>query len=375
MTKRTQSPLAIRAPSASERYASQPPLPAPLSAKRTQFHPLHQAAQFIASQMLTALPPAPSPPLSAPNEPITDVRSRSPIVNPQSEIPDRQSAIPRAASRSRPCYSLPMARSIAAILVLTVLPGCAVHPLPTGEQKKLGAVYILPGIEGRSYANRNIARGLKRGGVMSGISIFDWTTRIGFMGWYTHLTDTRRNRIEATRLARIILRYQRTHSDRPVTIIAHSGGTGIAVMAVEMLAKDRPIDAVILLAAALSPQRDLTRALMRTRRGIWNFYSPRDVGFLILGTSLFGTIDRKYGAGAGAVGFEVPDGSSEATAALYAGKLVQVRYHESMADDGNPGTHTGWTSRRFVARWLAPIVLEQDGPADALHFLEPYNAD
>ncbi|MEE9296633.1 MAG: alpha/beta hydrolase [Phycisphaerae bacterium] len=217
-------------------------------------------------------------------------------------------------------------------------------------------MFVLPGIEGRSFANRNIVRGLTDGGVDSAIRIYDWTTGTGPFGWFVHLADIRRNRIQAIRLARMIIRYQKKHPHRPVFLIGHSGGAGIVLMTLDLLRKSQPVDGVILLGAAVWPHRNLVRSLKRTRRGIWNFYTPRDFGFLGLGTSLLGTIDRKFGPGAGAIGFRVPQGLSEEALDLYSGKLIQVRYDASMWAEGNPGTHAGWTNRRFVAKRLAPIV-------------------
>ncbi len=220
-------------------------------------------------------------------------------------------------------------------------------------------VYILPGIEGRSPANESIARGLVLGGVLGEVKIFDWTTWTGTLGWYIHLADVERNKIQATRLARAIVRHRKRHPDGPVYLIAHSGGAEIALSATELLPRSLPVEGVVLLAGAVSPQRDLTDALQRTRRGIWNFHSPYDVAFLVLGTAIFGTSDRQHCSAAGAVGFELPGHATEETARLYARRLFQIRYDWSMARDGNPGTHSGWTHPRFVAKWLAPIIRDQ----------------
>lgn len=252
----------------------------------------------------------------------------------------------------------------AALIALT-LTGCVTLPMPTVDQKKISMVYILPGIEGHSIANQNIAKGLRMGGVEGAVSIFDWTTWGGPLGWYIHLTDTRRNRDQAARLARRIMKHIEVYGDRAVSVVAHSGGAGIALLAVEMLPATYKVDSVILLAAAVSPERDLTRALSHTRRGIWNFYSPRDIGFLVVGTSLFGTIDRRFGPGAGAVGFKIPQDLSAPAAQLYATGLKQVPFTKSMVADGNTGHHNGWTRRRFVAKWLAPIVKNAQGPVSA----------
>ena len=61
-----------------------------------------------------------------------------------------------------------------------------------------------------------------------------------------------------------------------------------------------------MLAPALSPTYDLSRALRAVRREMVVFWSPLDVIILGAGTRVFGTIDRVKTASAGLVGFRVP---------------------------------------------------------------------
>ncbi len=246
-------------------------------------------------------------------------------------------------------------------MILT-LTGCAHFPGPTHEQQKICMVYVLPGIEGKSFHNVNIARGLVRGGVSGAVQIYDWTTSAGPLGWFVHLANERRNRIEGVRLARRIMHYQRNYPNRPVYLIAHSGGAGVALLATEKLPARYAVEAVILLAGAVSPDRDLSRALERSRRGIWNFHSDRDVAFLVVGTWLFGTVDRKHGPSAGAVGFKPPEHLSDEARELYDAKLHEVAYDKRMVKSGHQGGHAGWARPEFVARWVAPIVLGSEPP-------------
>ena len=219
---------------------------------------------------------------------------------------------------------------------------------------------VPPGLSSRKVRTlglrKVIANGLVEGGVEGAVTIHDWATWAGPFGWFIHLTNHRRNRIEGFRLARRIIKDQKTHPGCSIFLVAHSGGAGIALLAVEALSPAMPIDGVILLAGAVSPRRDLCAAMERTKLGIWNFSSHRDIGFLVLGTSLFGTMDRTYGPSAGAVGFKIPDDLSETEAQCYAKKLHSMPYDSAMAEYGNYGTHNGWAKRKFVAAWLAPII-------------------
>lgn len=232
--------------------------------------------------------------------------------------------------------------------------GCSVADLSTTDRMERGLVTVLPGIEGRSRWNVNIARGLDEGGVELGIEIYDWGTSVP-LGMLINLTDQERNRRAAEALRDHILAYRAEHPGKPVHLVGHSGGAGLAVMAVEMLPRDSGVTSLVLLAPALSPQHDLRRALRRTEAGIYNYYSKNDIGFLTLGTSVFGTMDRRYGASAGAIGFTRPRFFKRTDDALY-DKLHQIRWNRRMRRYGHSGGHTGWADRRFVRRYLAPLI-------------------
>lgn len=255
--------------------------------------------------------------------------------------------------------------------------GCAraSRELRTEPRRETGLVLILPGIEGLSVWNRDLAHGLNDGGVTSAIEVYDWTTGLPG-GFIFNLASYERNRQQARRLAQRIIQYRDQHPGRPVHLIGHSGGGGIAVMTLEELPAGRQIDAVILLAPALSPEYDLSIALRRTRHGIYNFYSKRDVSFLMLGTTLFGSVDREYGASAGAVGFRTPSNSDADALKLYATRLHQIAWNPRLENYGASGSHVGWASPRFARQYLAPLIRqnetrsplprrESEGPASA----------
>lgn len=244
-------------------------------------------------------------------------------------------------------------------LTLLTLVGCA---SPNRDIKardsRRGIVYVLPGIEGRSLWNERIARGLIEGGVMSHVEIYDWTTQVpgNFLG---NLTMLERNRGEAATLAESIIKYRDQNPGAPIHLVGHSGGAGIAVLALEALPPGRQIDMALLLAPAISPEYDLTTALRRTRSGIVNFYSEHDVS-LQVGTSVFGTIDRNSGPSAGAIGFERPSDLTETNARLYDKRLRQVRWTRRLKSRGADGSHVGWATRTFAREYLAPMILANE---------------
>jgi len=234
--------------------------------------------------------------------------------------------------------------------------GCSLADLNTPERMNRGLVLVLPGIEGPSPANFNIARGLDDGGVDAAIRVIDWGTDIPG-GMLVNLTDYARNQRVAEQIRDQILEYGRRHPGRPVHLVGHSGGAGIALLAVERLPKDRPIANVVLLAAAISPRHDLRLALQRVTGGIYNFYSRMDVGLLGAGTGAFGTIDRDYGPAAGSVGFETPVGLYDDERKLRR-KLHEIPWTTDLVVHGHTGGHFGWTVRGVVARHIAPMLLK-----------------
>lgn len=243
------------------------------------------------------------------------------------------------------------------LVVVLLMCGCASPGLRTSERMKHGMIYILPGIEGRSGYNRNLAQGLVAGGVPAAIDIYDWSTGTGLLGWYIHLASNARHRYHAAKLAKHIQVYKAAYPECPVHLIGHSAGAGVAVMTLEALPDTVQVDSAILLAAAVCPDRNLGRALRRVKNGVYNFYSRRDVGFLGLGTTIFGTVDRRHSTAAGAIGFAQPRDATVEDLELYQSKLVQYPYTPQMAASGHPGSHTGWTNPDFVQRWLAPLIM------------------
>ncbi len=264
--------------------------------------------------------------------------------------------MPTASTAQSKCVA-----GLLAALALVAGAGCSVSDLNTRDRMSRGLVIVLPGIEGRSAYNVNIARGLDDGGVGSAIDIYDWNVPIPG-GALLNLTAYERNLEQARKLARRIMDYQKDFPGRSVHLIGHSGGAGITVLTLEQLPANRRISSALLLAGAVSQDYNLAPALRRTQFGIFNYYSPADVGFLRLGTSIFGNIDRGHGSAAGAVGFARPAGLTEPERQEYR-KLHQIRWSKQMSRYGNSGGHTGWANRRFVRRYLAPLILEQQRTA------------
>jgi pimeloyl-ACP methyl ester carboxylesterase len=248
---------------------------------------------------------------------------------------------------------------VVTLLMAAALAGCSLPArLTAPERYGRGVVFVLPGIEGRSVWNRNIALGLDSGGVEAAIEVFDWTSGVPG-GMLYNLMDLERNRRVARQLADRIVAQRTRHPNAPIHLVGHSGGGGMILLTLEALPPGRQIDSAVLLAAAVSPDYNLVNALRRARYGIVNFYSEHDAGFLVVGTSLFGSIDRYSGPSAGAVGFRMPDYLVPEDQALYKDKLRQVAWDPRLKQTGNRGGHFGWTSQEFVRTYVATIFKRQ----------------
>jgi pimeloyl-ACP methyl ester carboxylesterase len=227
-----------------------------------------------------------------------------------------------------------------------------------------GMVLSLDGVGGYNWLNRMLRWGLRDGGVKSAIVIYHWS--VGPLGlWVSDLMLRRRNRAAAAILAEYIAEYRRRMPGRPVTLIGHSAGGGIAAWVLEALPDGCQVDRAFLLSPALSPRYNLARALRAVRDRLYVAYSWTDISLMAIGTTLFGTIDGRHTPCAGLIGFRLPEGLSPEDREAYR-KVRQIGWRLRMIRDGNWGDHTGFTTHRYACRVLAPAVLGLSDPGETL---------
>ena len=247
-----------------------------------------------------------------------------------------------------------------------VAPGCndldAKTEYLTPERKENGLILILPGIEGESGFNHDIMRGLELSGSYRAVMIYHWGRPIPLLGMVLNQMDVIGNRLAGKSIAELVEHYQDMYPNRPVHIIGHSGGGGIAVFAAEELSEDRQVDGLVLLSASIGDGYDLTKALRKCKNGVVNFYNPSDAGLLGVGTTIVGTVDGSRGASAGLNGFKhtFP-------------KLYQRRITAGMTSRSGGGSHDAATKPQFVNVYVAPWVLSSFWPAGAGNSLSDNN--
>lgn len=211
-------------------------------------------------------------------------------------------------------------------------------------------VLHLPGIGGLRGLDRMLLRGLKAGGFEM-TDAYDWTANDPGIA---ALLATERNLVQAKRVAQMITTFSRKNPKAEIHIVAHSGGTGIAVWALEALPANVKVQTLTLLASALSPDYDLSKALEHVKDRAYAFTSLNDSLVLGVGTQMFATIDGKKVEAAGMVGFVEPKGADDKAYS----KFEQFPYDPLWMQFDNFGDHIGPMHDLFAAKVLAPLILK-----------------
>jgi hypothetical protein len=216
----------------------------------------------------------------------------------------------------------------------------------TEARKENGLVVILPGIEGESYFNHNIREGLMNAGCYRAITIYNWGVPIPGIGLLVNQTNVLGNRMAGKNIAQMIEKYQMAYPGRPVYIVGHSGGGGVAIFTAEAMRPGQTIDGIVLLSASISADYNLKPALGHCRKGILNIYNRADSALLGTGTMIMGNVDGGHGTSAGLSGFMRRNP-----------KLRQRSVPANASARFGGSTHNVATRPGFVASYVAPYVL------------------
>jgi len=259
-----------------------------------------------------------------------------------------------------------MRRLLTSILLLAII-GCnrqdtepqhldATPPPPPAKPY----VMHLPGVSGISGIDYSLRDGLRAGGFDGPFEIFDWTCHDPGI---PALHNRARNEEQAQIVADMLTKQFREHPNQPIYLTCHSGGSGPATWALEKLPADVHVACFVLLAPALSPSYDMTKALSHVTGHAYCFNSPDDDMVLGTGTKMFGTIDGPRCDAMGRIGFEKP---GTADAAQYA-KLILKPYEKAWTQYGHIGGHIGPMGTPFVEAIVAPLMLGRQASAAVLN--------
>lgn len=183
------------------------------------------------------------------------------------------------------------------------------------------------------------------------VEAFEWSHGTGEI--FADQTDLAHICCQGRRLAEHIIAVRQARPCAQISVVAHSAGSAVALIALGLLPPDS-IDRLVLLAPSVSSEYDLRAPLRTCRRGIDVFYSERDVGYLLVATAVVGLADREWGPAAGRVGF-VQCCHSPEDDALYA-RLRQHEWSPCVAWTGNHGGHYGNHKGDFMRWYVVPLL-------------------
>jgi pimeloyl-ACP methyl ester carboxylesterase len=215
-------------------------------------------------------------------------------------------------------------------------------PAPVTPGPGSGLVIVADGVGGLDLCAMGLMYLMGSSGGPHQVRIHRWGH--GFGRWHADLTDVANHQAQADALAAEIQAWRDEHPGSPTFLVGKSGGTGVVVRALERL-EPAAVEAAVLIAPAISPDYDLSKALEGVSREMVVFWSPYDAVVLGLGTRIFGTFDRVRSASAGLVGFR---GRWP--------KLRQVRWRPAMMATGYFGGHVGPDSPAFLKRYVVPLL-------------------
>ena len=232
------------------------------------------------------------------------------------------------------------------------VPVCPLGRFVRGAERRLddpalqpdGLTLILPGIQGRSFAEYDLALGLAAGGVRGRIAVFDWTT-----GWFVRCLEHLRRRdlhdAGGRALAARVVHHRHRFPAAPLTVIGYSGGASVTLNGLAHLPPGVTVTRAVLLAAACSPAVDAAALVGRCDRGIDSFESRLDWPVLAAFLTAFGTTDGKRRPAAGWSGFDAGGPGFRAH-----------RWRPGWARSFHHGGHFGAVNRVFAAEVLAPLI-------------------
>jgi hypothetical protein len=186
-------------------------------------------------------------------------------------------------------------------------------------------------------------RGLRRGGCNARIYLYEWGDIRGAALAFPDLIRQRRLQRKAARLVRFIQACTAEHPGCRLHLVGYSSGTFVAAEAVGMMPPPMRFGELLLLASSVSPEYALEPLSHNVER-VHNFASPVDM-VVVIGPSVFGSNDRKWGRAAGAVGFRKP-----------APFLTSYRWRPRDMRLGYFGDHFTIAAPRFVAERIAPLL-------------------
>lgn len=259
---------------------------------------------------------------------------------------------------------MPRLRLYCWLTVLLLLPACA---LPRGERELYGRdplpqplppkhkLFVCDGSGDYRICSSETRRAAREDGWPVDVITYVWSH--GRFRLFADHTDATNIYARGRELAGQVIQAQRCQPQIPISILGHSSGCAVALVAAENLPPGT-LDRLVLFAPAVSVKHDLRPALTSVRGGLDVFYSRDDRFFMGVMMTLFGTADDSSETmAAGRYGFkpEIRPGEE-----VVFSKLKQYEWNATLEQIGNDGSHFGAYAQGHLKKFVLPLF--QYGP-------------
>jgi pimeloyl-ACP methyl ester carboxylesterase len=238
--------------------------------------------------------------------------------------------------------------------LLVLLPACTMLPrdttAPVPPVPPTHVVFVADGAGDYRAASTSLRETAATDGWPLDVRTFVWSH--GFLRNLADHTDYEWARERGRELAGVVQAQKQARPDLPVSLMGHSAGCFVVLVAAEQLPPDS-LERIVLLAPSVSSGYDIRPALRTARNGMDVFYSKSDRFWLGAFTALTGTSDDPMQTRpAGRFGFEPKLVPGEEP--LFA-KLRQYEWNPSLDQTGNDGGHYGAYQPGHLRRFVLPL--------------------
>jgi pimeloyl-ACP methyl ester carboxylesterase len=229
-----------------------------------------------------------------------------------------------------------------------MLPRDITTPMPPATPSHV--LFVADGAGDFRAASTSIRETAASEGLPLDVRTFVWSH--GFLRGIADHTDIEWAKERGRELAGLVMAQKQARPDLPVSLVGHSSGSFVVLLAAEQLPPDT-LERIVLLSPAVSSSYDVRPALRSARNGMDVFFSRNDRLFLGAFTAIAGTSDAsEQTRAAGRFGFEPTVQPGEE--ALYA-KLRQYEWNATLDPTGHDGGHYGAYQPGHLRKFVLPL--------------------
>jgi pimeloyl-ACP methyl ester carboxylesterase len=245
-------------------------------------------------------------------------------------------------------------RSATILVGLVLLPACTMLPRDTAAPvlpvPPTHVVFVADGAGDFRAASTSLRETAAADGWPLDVRTYVWSH--GFLRNLADHTDYAWARDKGRELAGVVMAQKQARPNEPVSLVGHSAGSYVVLVAAENLPPDA-LERIVLLAPSVSSHYDVRPALRATRNGMDVLYSKNDRLWLGAFTAVAGTTDAAMETRpAGRFGFE-PQATPEELP-LYA-KLRQYEWNATLDQTGHDGGHYGAYQPGHLRKFVLPL--------------------